>query len=244
MNKGYIYIRQHESFKIHNICKLGETSNIPDRETTYVTGEYLKGEFTHVFEIINITSKFTEKILKNNLSLFHKKENGGTEFYDIKIIDKIENIFNCYNIKYKKLSLQEIKNLTRVNRLKEIFKKIDKNELIKILTTIHPRKDQIEIINKSINYFSSNDNGILVLPCGIGKTLIALWICQKLNFKSILIGVPNILLLQQWKETIQKLSFNQNILLVCDGITQNKLNKINDNTIVITTYSSCYKLLN
>ena len=43
---------------------------------------------------------------------------------------------------------------------------------------------------------------MLVLMCGVGKTLISLWITQELNSNTILIGVPNKLLLKQWEEVI------------------------------------------
>ena len=46
---------------------------------------------------------------------------------------------------------------------------------------------------------------MLTLICGVGKTLISLWISQALNSQSILIGVPNRLLLKQWEKMINEL---------------------------------------
>lgn len=36
---GFIYIRDHESYKQYNAYKLGITYNIIEREYTYLTGE-------------------------------------------------------------------------------------------------------------------------------------------------------------------------------------------------------------
>ena len=40
---GYIYIRNHPSYHDLNACKLGKTTNIPDRDTQYATGEIKRG---------------------------------------------------------------------------------------------------------------------------------------------------------------------------------------------------------
>lgn len=42
-NNGYIYIRYHHYYNNDNICKLGKTTNIYDRDTTYATSEYIRG---------------------------------------------------------------------------------------------------------------------------------------------------------------------------------------------------------
>ena len=47
---GYIYIRSN----VHpDICKLGQTNNIPDRDNQYATGEYIRQTFILVIEIID-----------------------------------------------------------------------------------------------------------------------------------------------------------------------------------------------
>src|SRR5690606_23917599 len=112
-----------------------------------------------------------------------------------------------------KLSDNDILFLERIYRLKKVFNKINIRDIInnirnkrnKIEDIIKPRQYQEDIINKSIKYFQNNNKGILCLICGIGKTLISLWITQRLNFNKILIGVPNKLLLEQWKININKL---------------------------------------
>src|SRR5690606_27354922 len=103
-------------------------------------------------------------------------------------------------IKYKKLSKQEISDLVRCNRVRKTIKKINIQSLIHILKSKRtnkqivsyiPRNDQTIIIGKSVIHFQQYDKGMLILMCGVGKTLISLWITQELNSNTILIGVPN-----------------------------------------------------
>ena len=117
-----------------------------------------------------------------------------------------------------------------------------------MLKNMSPREEQKTIINKAVNYFNQNDKGMLILICGAGKTLISLWITKSLNSNTIVIGVPNRLLLKQWKEIVNILFKNVPILIVSGGIKNNDIVdflRINKNKcIVITTYSSSYKVYN
>lgn len=72
--------------------------------------------------------------------------------------------------------------MNRTNRIKHIVEKINFKNLINILKTINtdsiiiPRDDQNKIIEKAILHFQNNNKGLLIIPCGGGKTLISLWI--------------------------------------------------------------------
>jgi superfamily II DNA or RNA helicase len=87
---------------------------------------------------------------------------------------------------------------------------------------------------------------MLVLTCGVGKTLISLWITQELNSNTILIGVPNKLLLQQWEKVICVLFQSVPYLIVSGGVDtediKDFLEKYKTKCIVITTYSSAHKV--
>ena len=50
VEKGYIYLRNHESYHKYEAYKLGKTKNIPNRNNGYVTNEILRGNFEAVFE--------------------------------------------------------------------------------------------------------------------------------------------------------------------------------------------------
>ena len=103
------------------------------------------------------------------------------------------------------------------------------------------------IINKAYNYFQENNKGLLILTCGVGKTLISLWITMQLNLQTIIIGVPNTLLLNQWEKTISSLFQEVPYMIVASGINKDDiilfLEKNNNKCIIITTYASSHKIV-
>jgi len=254
-NKGYIYVRNHPSYDVDDACKMGKANNIPERDTQYATGEIKRGYFEAVFEVPIEKMGIVERLLQNEFRELNVKYDAGTEFYNKKIITLIEPYLITIEIKYKKLSKQEISDLVRCNRVKKTIKKINIQSLMHILkfkrtnkqiVSYIPRNDQTIIIGKSVIHFQQYDKGILVLMCGVGKTLISLWITKELNLNTILIGVPNRLLLSQWEEVICSLFQSVPYLIVSGGVDvetiteflKNKQNKC----IVITTYSSAHKV--
>ena len=252
---GYIYIRNHASYDVHNACKLGKASNIPDRDTQYATGEIIRGYFEVVFEVHIEKMSIIEKLLQLKFNTLNIKYNGGTEFYNKKIITLIEPYLIALGVKYRKLSKQEINDLMRTNRIREIIKKIDIQLLIQALKTFdtnkkniifRPRNDQSIIIEKSILHLKQHNKGLLILVCGTGKTLISLWIAQGLGSNTILIGVPNKLLLKQWEKIVCILFQNIPYLIVRTGIDIEHIREFLENNkdkcIIITTYSSAHKV--
>ena len=96
MNNGYIYLRSHVNYDLYNVFKLGRTKNITNRDSTYITGELIKGFFILVIEILSnqkYDDIYVEKILKNNFKHYHIQKNGGKEFYSKNIINEISFIF-------------------------------------------------------------------------------------------------------------------------------------------------------
>ena len=245
-NYGYIYIRNHDSYE--NCCKLGKTNNIPERDNQYSTGELKRGKFDNVYEVPNEKLTIIERLLQYEFKEFNIYYDAGTEFYDKKIIEIIEPYFIKIGIKYRKLSISDINSLIRSYRIRQIFKKINKKSLINFLTKINnykPRKDQSIIIEKSVEYFQKADKGLLILPCGVGKTLISLWITERLQSNKIVIGVPNKLLLKQWESMITVLFKGFPYIVVSGDVTIEKIitfMKNNKNYFIITTYSSSYKI--
>ncbi len=236
-SKGYIYIRTHPSYDVYDACKLGKTKNIPDRDSQYATCEIERGNFYPVFEVSIEHMDDIENSLQEEFSIFHIYYNAGTEFYKKEIINKIEPFMKDNGYPYKKMSEEEIDQLVRCNRIRNT----NKQEMSYI-----PRKYQQEIIKKSITHFQKYDKGLLVLTCGVGKTLISCWIAQQMKSQSIVIGVPNMLLLEQWKEKCTVL-FEQAPILVVSGAIETEhivkfLEKNRDCCIVITTYASSYKV--
>jgi len=238
--KGYIYTRFHWSLDVDDICKFGKTICIPDRDSQYATGEAVRGYFAHVWEVLMEDMDMIENVIKEKFHEYNTKHynsdkfTGGIEFFNKKIISKIEPCLEELGYTFRKLTLDEIENLIRTYRKSEAVVKYNR------------RCYQIDIIKKSVNYFQENDKGLLVLVCGIGKTLISLWIAQDLNCKKIVIGVPNRLLLEQWQKVICILFAQIPYLIVSDGVNCEDIDEfLIDNPkscIIITTYTSAHKL--
>lgn len=252
---GYIYVRTHESYDLYGVCKLGKTQNITNRETTYITGEFVKGDFSYVFEVPLAKMSFAEAKLGEDFKSFHERRGfGGKEFYKKEIIPLIKEQLIKHSIEARQLTCDEIKSIIR----KEYFAKIAKyvntksiRRLIKKLKALKKspytrRSDQTEVINLSLTHFQEYNKGLLVLICGIGKTLISLWISQDLAAHTILIGVPNILLLVQWEKVIKELFPACPCLIVKSSVNIEDvtlfLNKNKNKCIVITTYASSHKV--
>lgn len=263
--KAHLYCRFNEWWDMYNTFKLGKSRNIPERDSTYITSEIKRGEFKFVVEVDDIILDELEQDLMVYFNEYNVYIDGGKEFFKKEIIELIFKYLDDNNIEYYKLTEEEISNLTRKSRykidslikirdLKIInrkdmiynFKKNFENRIEKRVLYI-PRDYQEEIIDYSFNYFQENNKGILVLICGTGKTLISLWITQRLQIDTIIIGVPNILLLEQWEKVINIIYPLFPYLIVSGGVEIediiNFINKYGSKCIIITTYSSSYKVL-
>ena len=206
MTIGYIYIREHESYNKYNACKIGITTNIPDRENVYMTNEIKKGEFTRVYEVKKQQMRIIENLIHHRFQSFHIRINSGTEFFRKNIVVYLEPYFKELGIEYRLLNKKEIENLLRRKRVKNNFRKVS-SSLIQYSKGNYytPRRYQNKIIKNAIKYYTTHDKGLLVLPCGVGKTLISLWIAKGLHSQRILIGVPSIELIEQWNLVIPSL---------------------------------------
>jgi hypothetical protein len=169
-NLGYIYIRNHISYKDYNIYKLGETKNLYLRDSTYSTGEYIRGSYILILKMLSKSSILIERILKNYFKNLNKRNSGGTEFFDNKIIDEITIFLDKQNIKYKKLDinqinkdfiLNDIKNNKKIKHLIEKFIRNYKINKIKLNQYNYSNKENINNINNNhYNYSNiySKDN--------------------------------------------------------------------------------------
>ena len=276
----------------YNACKLGKASNIPERDSQYATGELIRGDFKLVIEFDNITiAGMVERMLQRWFTCqdFHVKYDAGTEFYKQDIITQIVPYLEKTNIAFRVLSPEEINALTRTWRLRKVLPRYIQqwleNKLKQPKLTIEnpntseieseplniqtlnqdyftPRSYQTDIITKALTHLQIYAKGLLILTCGVGKTLISLWIALQIithitalsmsphGVNSIIIGVPNISLLKQWYDTITKLfRGNIHILTVSGGTTDTEIGhylthmmSTNQTAVVLTTYSSSHKV--
>ena len=63
-----------------------------------------------------------------------------------------------------------------------------------------PDPYQVDALTNIANHLQANDRGTVVMACGTGKTLVALWAVEQSKAKSILVLVPSLTLLQQTLE--------------------------------------------
>jgi len=245
IEKGYIYIRDNEWYKIRNVLKLGITTSIKDRNNSYITGEIERGYFIKILELdVNQQQLIIiDKLLKIKFKKLNIYFNGGTEFYNREIETKIEEFLLKSKIKFKLINEEEIKRINIKNRNKLIINNYEKlfrkrNELL----IIKPKDYQEEVLNKIDKYYNDNNEGKLIWSCGIGKSIMSILIVKELNFKKIIIGVPSCYLQQQYAEEIRKI-YNEIQILILGINTIEEIKEIykkENELFIITTYYSCY----
>jgi len=125
INNGYIYVRNHTSYDVEDVCKMGKAINIPDRDTQYATGEIKRGYFEMVIEVPIKKVGIIERLLQFEFRELNVYYDAGTEFYNKKIISLIEPYLIAIGVRYRKLSKQEISDLVRCNRVRNTLKKIN-----------------------------------------------------------------------------------------------------------------------
>ena len=123
-----------------------------------------------------------------------------------------------------------------------------------------PYKYQTDVLDNIQNYYSQNNIGKLIWACGLGKTLMTLYIINIMKFKSIIIGVPSTNLQKQWVHNILKMYQNKNNILLIGGDEYDNIQKATNYTIddisnfinknktnlpvfIISTYHSCNNLV-
>jgi superfamily II DNA or RNA helicase len=255
--KGYIYIRNHDSYNEFNVYKLGKASNLLERENGYITGEVKRGKFILVLEMDRNKIHFIEKILKNYFSMYHFYIDAGTELFKRDILEQVVPFLKEHTtLDFTILSESEILTLSRTKRnivkpkaktILTIYKKLYPKDII-------PSKHQQDILDTIEDFYTKNTIGKLLWACGLGKTLMSLLICKKLKFKTIVIGVPSIYLQNQFYEEILKVFPNKDAILRIGGDEDDKVNLHNfykdksalntyDSKIILTTYASCHNLV-
>ena len=110
---NYIYVREHESWVKYHVCKVGKTTNIVNREDTYITGEFIPGEFTLILLIIDYNLDKLDNEIKKEFEEYNKYCGGGIEFYNIEIKDKLEEYLKKCKIEYRILTDKDINELKR-----------------------------------------------------------------------------------------------------------------------------------
>ena len=214
-SNGFVYIRQSIYYENDKICKLGKTKSIPDRDNNYATGEYIRGKFILVIEILNnqkFDDTYVEKLLQRYFRNYHSKKDGGCEFYQNKIIGEIIPFLSTTTIKFKILSNEEIDNIIyqdRICRLKELLKKLIhkyllfyKNKDFNVQSKENKLRNtlQDDYLSEIINQLNLYKKTFIKAPTGFGKTHLYYKTIIQMKFNRILFLTPRILLNQQMVE--------------------------------------------
>lgn len=222
----------------------------------------------HLLKNINIKFEYLHHLCNGLIN----NKGAGTEHCKLAYLD---TFISAINVDYSKLNLYveqyTPEQLTEVNdyladliiqnynnneskyddeHIAQLLASLNTNYILSINDTIQPHIHQSYILWNCLYRFLRDKKGLLLWSCGLGKTIMALLICGKFQFKNILIGLPSKNLVLQWNEVINNsITVNNNKLepILCyNGSTNYHLLKtINTRkvNIVLTTYHSSYKLI-
>lgn len=121
-----------------------------------------------------------------------------------------------------------------------------------------PTEEQERCLTKALSYYRTHTHGKLCRCCGTGKTLISLFLSQRLNAQRIVIGVPSRYLRTQfYKEIFRIFARESTQVLFLGSEAENANEKIASTTnlqrvkefltlpgtkFIVTTYTSCHLL--
>ncbi len=151
-----------------------------------------------------------------------------TNATDIDSVSKSKDNFILFGISYL-LNIEE--------NTFNIFRNFLEGEALPTITKHLPKPHQIKAIESCEEFFKIENRGQLIMPCGAGKTITALWIKERLNPKNTLVLVPSLALLRQIKEdwAKQKIDF-YHYLCVCSETDIDKNNDNESDSIIAHTY--------
>jgi len=103
-----------------------------------------------------------------------------------------------------------------------------------VFKKLNPLPHQEKAISEVLAYYKENDRGQLILPCGAGKTLTALWINERLSAKKTLVLFPSLALLRQFKtEWSRNRNSDFEYICIC---SEKDIDKNNEDSTVTHTY--------
>lgn len=149
------------------------------------------------------------------------------ELSNVLIWDEVDKVFRSKPLNYHEIcGILRQKGYQIVSTVKE-----DWNLGVETKPTFELRPYQLDAFKA---WEDNNYRGVIVLPTGAGKTLLALYAIHKLKLRS-LIAVPTIDLLRQWQEKIvEGLNIPEDIIGIFGG------GKKEIKPLTIITYDSAY----
>ncbi len=116
----------------------------------------------------------------------------------------------CGEALIDRLSVLDESYFDRLHKFLELGKPVE-------ATPLSPKPHQKDAIAASIEHYRTHDRGQLIMACGSGKTLTAVWIAEQLGSQKILVMVPSLALMRQtvsvWAENFKSQALNY--LCIC-----------------------------
>ena len=120
----------------------------------------------------------------------------------------VPKFWNCDNVRFYSIEYQEEKKECVSDSVYEFFGNL--------------RNEQETVVETVSEKLRKNKGLILSLPCGFGKTIIALYIISVLKLKTLII-VNKTFLMNQWEERIKVFLKNPLIIFIVNKTNYNQL---------------------
>ena len=262
-----------------SILKIGSSKCLPARYYSYKTYSPIATQILHYYYIHDYDCYELDDDIKHDLDKYRIHSSGGIEFYNSHILEHLENYFQSKGItftRYDDISdFPYINNSNRISTIKEYLdedlSKASRKPKYNITLKSNPQHElaeiaenqefldreliphQQEVMNQILEYYKTNNNGILNLFCRYGKTRLSSLFALIARYKKILILVPSLYLVKQtyktWRayfpsNSIIKISSTSNDISDKEIIKKKyqELDNLGCVIICISTYHSSYKL--
>jgi len=248
--------------------KFGMSMRIEYRWIDYLA-IFSDSKYVYYYEFLDKLTREEILVIEDEILQLYKNERNDffqTEYFYCKDNKKfhksIIDVLDKRNIKYKVHNTHNFDRKYYDNKPDAFEPNIKPKQIQIINNGFTPYYYQQEILDKIEEFYVNNDVGRILWACGLGKALLGILIIQKLNCKSIVIGVPSIYLQKQMKNEIMRIYNNHKNILYIGGETEKNENytiesttkeddinkfvnkKSSDCKFLITTYDSCNKLSN
>ncbi|PZX09660.1 Mrr restriction endonuclease-like protein [Breznakibacter xylanolyticus] len=164
-----------------------------------------------------------------NLFAFCPNADGYIVFSNAADLDKVSKT------RHDKFTFYSISNLLEIDSdvIDAIYQSLSVNKAIE-RKLFEPKEHQKKAISDCVEFFEIENRGQLILPCGAGKTLTALWIKEKLDCRNTLVLVPSLALLRQIKnDWAKQRRTSYKYICVC---SETDIDKDSIDTLVTHTY--------
>jgi predicted helicase len=259
-----LYLLTSKQLAKDETIKFGMSMRIEYRWIDYLA-IFSDSKYVYYYEFLDKLTREEILNIEDEILQLHKNERNDffqTEYFyckDNKIFHQsIINVLNKQSINYNFYDKHNFDRKYYDNK-PDTFEPNIKPSHTQIII---PRDHQINVLLKIDEFYRNNNIGKIIHSCGLGKALLGILIVQKLNCKSVIIGVPSIYLQKQMRNEIMRIFNNHKNILYVGGESEINENYIIESTtkeddinkfinkksceckFVITTYSSCNLLSN